>query len=228
MIKIEITKRERIKMTHRLQMMDLSPWILTILFIRVETLLADPPKLMAAEFEMEFKLGASAADATLNGSAGRFVFDTLRFGGGGGLLVRPWDRCSGGPVRGACCKMAEIQLKVLWKWFTYVMCVCIWSIVYLFFSHSRRFDFDRRPWRRHCWPINCRCRSQANRIDCILWLKCGRYATYGTKLLWKCRTSNRNWRRSGNVIEINETNKTEEWKNNSKLVFLKQNSLTFG
>lgn len=76
----------KIKMTHR---DDPSPGILTILFIRVETLLADPPKLMAAEFEMELRFGASADDATLNGSAGRFVFDTLRFGGGGGLLVRP-------------------------------------------------------------------------------------------------------------------------------------------
>lgn len=67
---------------------------------------------MAAEFEMELKFGASADDATLNGSAGRFVFDTLRFGGGGGLLVRPWDRFSGGPVRGACCKM-KIQFKIM-------------------------------------------------------------------------------------------------------------------
>lgn len=63
--------------------------MLTMLFIRVETLLAEPPKLIAALFEMEFKLGDSADDAMLNGSAGRFVFDTLRLGGGGGLLHRP-------------------------------------------------------------------------------------------------------------------------------------------
>lgn len=63
--------------------------MLTILFIRVETLLAEPPKLIAALFEIEFKFGKSADGATLNGSAGKFVFDTLLLGGGGGLFDRP-------------------------------------------------------------------------------------------------------------------------------------------
>lgn len=75
-----------------------------MLFIKVETLLAEPPKLRAALFEMEFKFGESADDAILSGSAGRFVFDTLLLGGGGGLLHLPCDRVSGGPVRGTCCK----------------------------------------------------------------------------------------------------------------------------
>lgn len=62
--------------------------VLTILFvIKVETLLADPPKLVARQFELRFC--DIAVGGVLNGSDGRFVFDMLfsLIGGGGGLLL---------------------------------------------------------------------------------------------------------------------------------------------
>lgn len=51
-------------------------------------MLADPPKWFPALFATELKLG-DIADATLNGSVERFVFDMLLRGGGGGLFERP-------------------------------------------------------------------------------------------------------------------------------------------
>lgn len=79
------------------------------LFISVETLLADPPNVVAAVCDTELKFGdiATDDDAILNGSVDRFVFDMLRIGGGGGLLQRACVRFSGGAVRGACCKCAQ-------------------------------------------------------------------------------------------------------------------------
>lgn len=55
----------------------------------VDTLLADPPNVVADAFATVLKLGDIADAGTLNGSVDRFVFDMLRTGGGGGLLVRP-------------------------------------------------------------------------------------------------------------------------------------------
>lgn len=71
----------------------------------VDTLLADPPNVVAAVCVTELKFGDIATDdeAILSGSVDRFVFDMLRIGGGGGLLHRPCVRFSGGTVRGACC-----------------------------------------------------------------------------------------------------------------------------
>lgn len=89
--------------------MDVNPKInnmfTVLLFISVETLLADPPNVAATVCDTELNVGDIAIDdvAILNGSVDRFVFDMLRIGGGGGLLQRPCDRFSGGAVRGACC-----------------------------------------------------------------------------------------------------------------------------
>lgn len=61
--------------------------ILTMLFvISVETLLADPPKLVARQFELRFC--DIAVGGVLSGSDGRFKFDMLfsLIGGGSGLL----------------------------------------------------------------------------------------------------------------------------------------------
>lgn len=79
-----------------------------LLFISVDTLLAEPPNVAAAVCDTELKFGdiATDDDAILNGSVDRFVFDMLRIGGGGGLLQRPCVRFSGGAVRGACCVRA--------------------------------------------------------------------------------------------------------------------------
>lgn len=54
--------------------------------MRVDTLLADPPNVVAAAFATLLKFGDAAI---LNGSVDKFVFDMLRIGGGGGLLQRP-------------------------------------------------------------------------------------------------------------------------------------------
>lgn len=64
-------------------------FLYTVLFMSVDTLLADPPNVAAAVFATVLKFGDIAADGTLNGSVDRFVFDMLRIGGGGGLLQRP-------------------------------------------------------------------------------------------------------------------------------------------
>lgn len=92
-----------------------------LLFISVETLLADPPNEAAAVCDTEVKFGDIAIDddAILNGSVVRFVFDMLRIGGGGGLLVRPCVRFSGGAVRGACClferkNVFSVSYKLYW------------------------------------------------------------------------------------------------------------------
>lgn len=74
--------------------------IRTVWFISVDTLLADPPYVVAAVFETLFKFGD--IDGTLSGSVDRFEFDLLRIGWGGGLLQLGWIRFSGGAVRGAC------------------------------------------------------------------------------------------------------------------------------
>lgn len=81
-----------------------------LLFISVETLLADPPNVAAAVCDTELKFGDIAIDddAILNGSVDKFVFDMLRIGGGGGLLDRPCDRFSAGAVR-ACCLRTHVQ-----------------------------------------------------------------------------------------------------------------------
>lgn len=49
-------------------------------------MLADPPKLVAALFTPEPTLPLAFADDMLN-SVGRFVFDKLRVGGGGGGFI---------------------------------------------------------------------------------------------------------------------------------------------
>lgn len=78
-----------------------------LLFISVDTLLADPPNVVATVCVTELRFGDIAIDedAILNGSVDKFVFDMLRIGGGGGLLQRPCVRFSDGAVRGACCWM---------------------------------------------------------------------------------------------------------------------------
>lgn len=81
--------------------------MLTMLFNKVETFVADPPKFVAALLEAELKFGDIADAGTLNGSVDRFVFDMLLIGGGGGLLQRPWDRFSGGAIRGACYQLHD-------------------------------------------------------------------------------------------------------------------------
>lgn len=62
--------------------------ILTELLMRADTLLAEPPNVVAA-LATVLRFGDIADAGTLNGSVDRFVFDMLRTGGGGGLLLRP-------------------------------------------------------------------------------------------------------------------------------------------
>lgn len=50
--------------------------LLTILFINVETLLAEPPKLFAA-FDVKLKLLVAPDEGILNGSVVKLVFDML-------------------------------------------------------------------------------------------------------------------------------------------------------